>query len=187
MITYRRMDASCLARYDEIPVHLRVESVLEPQKMENGLGGILFKEVPVEPRDKDFAGYERAAEFGELYDIANWGFFMAFDGEKPVGGVTVAAKTSEITEGRDDLCILWDIRVDDAYKRRGVGDALFGMAVDWARAQNCRLMKMEAQNNNVPACNLYVKHGALLGEISEYAYEELERQKEVMLVWHLKL
>ena len=40
---------------------------------------------------------------------------MAFDGDRPVGGAAVAARTVGINmlTDRDDLAVLWDIRVDE--------------------------------------------------------------------------
>lgn len=38
---------------------------------------------------------------------------MAFDDEKPIGAVTVVSRTADIRmlDGRDDMTVLWDIRV----------------------------------------------------------------------------
>lgn len=61
-----------------------------------------------------------------------------------------------ILEGREDLAVLWDIRVDSAYRREGVGEKLFWRTVEWARIKGCKLLKVETQNINVPACRFYV-------------------------------
>lgn len=115
---------------------------------------------------------------------------MAFDGEQPVGGATVVSRTKEINmlSGRDDLAVLWDIRVDDAYKHKGVGQALFDMAVNWSRDQGLVQMKIECQNNNIPAIRFYHKQGAVLSAIDEYAYyNEPEYRHETQLIWFLDL
>jgi GNAT superfamily N-acetyltransferase len=52
--------------------------------------------------------------------------------------------------GRDDVAVLWDIRVSPRERGRGIGSALFRAAGDWARARGCRWFKIETQNVNVP-------------------------------------
>ena len=77
---------------------------------------------------------------------------MAFDGERPVGAATIASRDKEVNmlAGRNDLAVLWGIQVDDAYKHKGVGQALFDMAVNWSHEQDLVQMKIECQNNNIP-------------------------------------
>ena len=134
--------------------------------------------------------YEVATKYEEQFDISNWAVFMSFDGDKPIGGVTIAARTKEVLllSNRDDLAVLWDIRVDDAYKRQGVGQALFDIAVEWSRAQGLKQMKIECQNNNIPACNFYHKQKASLCAFDEYTYySEPECRHEVQLIWFMDL
>ena len=90
--------------------------------------------------------------------------------------------------GRNDLAVLWDLRVDDAYKHQGVGQALFDMAVDWSRKQGLIQMKIECQNVNIPAVRFYHKQGAALSAVDEYAYyHKPELRHEVQLIWLLDL
>jgi len=115
---------------------------------------------------------------------------MAYDGERPVGAAAVASrdKTANMLDGRDDLAVLWDIRVDDAYKHQGVGQTLFDMVVKWSREQGLVQLKIECQNNNVPAVKFYHKQGAVLTAVNEYAYfNEPEYRHEAMLIWMLDL
>ena len=51
---------------------------------------MLLEEVKVDPYVKDLSVYERACDLEEMFDLENWRFYMAFDGEVPVGAVTVA-------------------------------------------------------------------------------------------------
>ena len=86
----------------------------------------------------------------------------------------------------EDLSVLWDIRVDPAY--RGVGIPLFRHAADWSRKHGCRQMKVETQNVNVPACRFYQRMGCQLGEIRLYGYAAVPAvADEVMLNWYLDL
>lgn len=190
MITYREIDNSYFDKYDNIPMLVEVKSILKLEKIEDGFGGILLKETPTRECIKDLGQYEEAAKYEEQFDITNWAFFMAFDNEVPIAAVTVASRTKgvQLLCGRDDMSVLWDIRVDGRYKKQGVGTKLFNMAAQWSKSNGLKQMKIECQNNNVQACKFYHKQGAVLGKIDEYAYyEDIEIRDEVQLIWYLDL
>ena len=83
--------------------------------------------------------------------------------------------------GRDDVAVLWDIRVSPRERGRGIGSALFRAAGDWAGARGCRWLKIETQNVNVPACRFYQKMGCTPGAIGRFAYPG--QPAEVQLLW----
>ena len=71
---------------------------------------------------------------------------------------------------------------------QGVGQAHFDEAVLWSKEQGFTQMKIECQNNNIPACRFYHKQGAVLGRIDRQAYIKNEDEKnEVQLIWYLDL
>jgi len=192
VITYRQVDRTYFPQYDMIPMKVHVSSHYKIEKINRGLGGFQLIETPVEPYIKDFCiGKDESVTRWEKWDISNWAFFMAFDGERPVGAATVVTRTKEINmlSGRDDLAVLWDIRVADDYKHQGIGQALFDIAVKWSREQGIVQMKIECQNNNVPAVKFYHKQGAVLSAIDEYAYynDLPEFRHEVQFIWMLNL
>jgi GNAT superfamily N-acetyltransferase len=88
-------------------------------------------------------------------------------------------------EGRDDIALLWDIRVAPTARRRGVGAALFRAAEAWARARGAAWLKVETQNVNAPACRFYVRQGCTLGAVHRFAYPALP--DEVQLLWYKRL
>jgi streptothricin acetyltransferase len=157
------------------------------------MGGIRLHEVRIEEAyTKDYDDYEEGGpeHWPEIFDVSNWGFFIAFDGVRPVGGAVVVTRTPgvRILRGRTDLAVLWDIRVHRDLRRKGIGTDIFNHAAGWARAQGCRQLKIETQNVNVPACRFYKKQGCLLGEIDRYAYVgHAQVAHEVMLIWYLDL
>lgn len=190
MITFREMDKSCFALYDGVSMNVEVHSEYRVRLLDSGLGGLLLEEVPVTPHVKDLSQYEQAAAYEQLFNIATWRFFMAFDGETPVGALTLAGPTEHLymLGGRTDACVLWDIRVADGYKHRGIGQKLFDMAVAAARAASYRQMIIECQNNNIPACRFYHKQGAVLGKVDRYAYyDDPMLRDEAQLIWYLDL
>lgn len=152
--------------------------------------GFLLKETQVTPYVKNLGQYELAVNYDKEFDISNWAFYLALDGEVPVGAVTLAGKTKGLNMlyGREDACVLWDIRVQDGYKHQGIGQNLFNLGVAWAKEQGYQQMIIECQNNNVPACKFYHRQGAVLSKIDEYAYyAEEEIRNEVQFLWYLSL
>ena len=139
-----------------VPHDLPAEAVPAPSEEEQDV----YKRQ-VKPYVKDFTAGEgeRAEQWEKRFDLSHWAFFMAFDGEHPVGAAAVASRTEgvQMLAGRDDLAVLWDIRVEDACKRQGVGQKLFDMAVNWSRDQGLVQIKIECQNNNIPAIQFYHK------------------------------
>jgi hypothetical protein len=51
----------------------------------------------------------------------------SYDDEKTIGAVTIVSRTDNINmlDERDDMIALWDIRVSDTYKHKGVGQKLW--------------------------------------------------------------
>lgn len=189
-ITLREVGRECFALYDSVPQNVFVQTEYRVEPVDGGLGGMRLREVPVEPYVKDLSQYERATEYEQQFDIASWRFYMAFDGDKPVAALTLAGPTEgmHMLCGRRDACVLWDIRVADDYKRRGLGQRLLDMAIADARSRGFRQMIIECQNNNVPACRFYHKQGAVLGKIDRYAYyADAAIRDEVQLIWYLTL
>ena len=190
MIYVKKTDRSCFEMYDSVSMNVDVKSEYKVKRIDNGLGGFILEKVTVTPYVKDLSVYERATEYEKEFDITHWSFYMAFDDEKPVGAASVAARTDKLymLAGRDDACVLWDIRVADEYKHQGIGQKLFDLAVKNAKADGYRQMIIECQNNNVPACNFYRKQGALLSKVDMYAYYQEEAcRNEVQFLWYLDL
>jgi GNAT superfamily N-acetyltransferase len=192
-VEIREVTADILPRYDRVPIAMRVESVLRVEELNGGLGGLRMVEQTLdEPYEKDYDAYEPegAARWAELFDVSHWGFFVACDGDEPVGGAVVAFRSPgvDLLEGREDLAALWDLRVRPDRRREGIGTRLFRHAADWARRQGCTQLKAETQNVNVPACRFYARQGCHLGAIDRYAYTADERvAHETMLIWRLDL
>lgn len=190
MIYVKQMDKTCFGIYDRISMNVDVRTEYKIKRIDNGLSGLMFEEVSVKPYIKDLSVYERATDYEKRFDIANWRFYMAFDGDKPIGAMTIAGRTPNLNmlSGRDDACVLWDIRVADNYKHQGIGQRLIDAGIVDARSAGYRQMIIECQNNNVPACHFYSKQGALLSKVDMYAYYlEDGCKNEIQFVWYLDL
>ena len=180
--------------YASIPIGFWVASVLQVEANEKGLGGLHLIERQVEPAYyKDYDTQEAEASpvyWPKQFDISNWGLFLAMDGGKSIGGAAVAFHTGGINmlEDRDDLAVLWDIRVRPKRRGEGAGASLFQYAAQWARARGCSQMKIETQNVNVPACRFYARMGCDLGMIHRFGYAAVPAcSHEAMLFWYLNL
>jgi GNAT superfamily N-acetyltransferase len=123
-----------------------------------------------------------------LFDVTNWGFFLAMDAGILVGAAAVAFDTRGVfmLEERHDLSVLWDIRTQSVHS--GIGTRLFRHAAGWSHSRGCLQMKMETQNVNLPACRFYQHMGCRLGEIRRFGYAAIPAvADEVMLNWYLDL
>lgn len=72
------------------------------------------------------------------------------------GMVSATALEDEVTE----LISLW---VAPFARRRGMGDALVMAVLGWAAEQRARLVALKVFERNVPAINLYRRHGFMDG------------------------
>lgn len=194
------IEADSLAEYAKIPMKFLVKSIFLVEEIDNGLGGLRFREEPVaEPYIKDYDSYEDLytddSECGpeswpKHFDITDWHIFMAYDEKVPVGGAAIAYNTEDVhmLEGRSDLAVLWDIRVHPDHGDKGIGTFLFNHAVRWAKEKGCSQLRIETQNVNVPACRFYVKQGCHLDQIHRHAYRGHPRvANEIMLIWYKDL
>jgi GNAT superfamily N-acetyltransferase len=179
-----------LSGYARIPIAFEVRAVLEVRARAGGAGGFdLVERAVVAPWVKDYDAQpgEGPLSWAARIDVSRWGVLTAWRAGRPEGGAVVAWSTPgvDMLEGRDDLALLWDIRVAPGARGQGVGAALLRAAEDWARARGCRELKVETQDVNVPACRLYEAHGFVLRAADPTAYPGLPG--ETQLLWYKDL
>lgn len=184
-----KVNESSLKDYVSIPISFEVNSFLDISFQKNGLEGINIEEKRlINSYTKNYDDYENPLNWVNKWDIEHWGIFLAIENNlEIVGGLAVAYDTgiNEIFEGRNDLTVLWDIRVKNEHRGKGVGALLFQRAIDFSKEKNCTLMKIETQNNNVLACKFYSSQGCYLGGIYKNVYKEFPN--EVQLLWYKKI
>jgi GNAT superfamily N-acetyltransferase len=178
--------ARALAEYGQISIAFEVDRILEVTLADDGLGGMLLAEVGVaDPylKDYDVVDGEGPTRWARRFDLSNWGLICACRDGARVGGAMLAHSTRGVwmLGGREDVAVLWDMRVAPQQRGAGVGSALFRAAEAWARARGCDWLKIETQNVNVAACRFYRKMGCTLGGVDRFAYPDLPG--EVQLLW----
>jgi GNAT superfamily N-acetyltransferase len=187
-ITIVEESAEVLDNYSCVSIAFRVESQLRLETILNGWGGLRLIEEKIEsPYLKDYDQFETPMDWPKKWDISKWGILLAFDGKNRVGGAAIAYDTREVfmLEGRKDLAVLWDIRIQPSFRGQGIGSRLFQRAIEWAHTRDCRYFKIETQNINVPACRFYANQGCVLGAINRYAYTD--HPDEVQLLWYKEI
>ena len=183
------ISASQLDLYAQVPIKFEVRSIYAVELVSGGLGGMRLIEAPLPtPYIKDYDAHESPRDWPARFDVRNWGFFLAREGDWIAGAAAVAFDATGVSmlEARRDLSVLWDIRVRP--ECRGAGIPLFRHAAAWSRQRGCIRMKIETQNVNVPACRFYRRMGCELGEIRRFGYAAVPGvSAEVMLNWYLDL
>ncbi len=192
MIKIIEITAERLLEYSSVSIAFQVNEILTVKPVDSGLGGFAFSPQLVPPYIKEYDAFGSPLEWPSTFDISQWGIFLAYSESNlnPIGGAAVAWNTNGVNmlEGRLDLAVLWDLRVQPEFRRGGVGKALFHWAADWARAKGCTKLKVETQNINVPACHFYASQGCMLGDVRRFAYEDTPLvADEVQLNWYLNL
>lgn len=183
-------DVKGLESYVRIPIAFEVSSVLEVTENLAVAPKFLLNErrlaIPY-LKDYDAIPGNRPTDWPQQFDMSQWRMFIAEIQGQQVGGAIVARKTPELTilEGRDDLAVLWDLRVTLAARGQGVGAALFRAAEDWAKFCGCRQLRIETQNINVSAIRFYEQQGCDLVTIERHAYPEFP--DEIRFIWQKHL
>jgi GNAT superfamily N-acetyltransferase len=177
---------TALQEYAAVSVAFVVDRILQVTVADGGLGGLSLTETAVpEPYVKDYDALQGAepVRWLERFDTSNWRLIRGCRDGRMVGGAVVAFNTEGVRMlgSRDDIAVLWDIRVSPEERGAGLGSAVFQAAADWAVAHGCGWFKIETQNVNAAACRFYRKMGCTLGAIDRFAYPDLP--DEVQLLW----
>ncbi len=98
--------------------------------------------------------------------------FVALDGERVIGGATAYELPMfgrEVTE-----LFLYEIGVDEAYRRQGVAANLVEALKKLCAEKGLSAMFVATEADNEPAKALYEKTGGELEEVAMYVYEPAE-------------
>lgn len=184
-ITVREESPADLQEHERIPIAFEVRRVLEVEG-HGDVGEARLHEREIERpyvKDYDVDGGSPTRSTAP-FDLAHWALLVARAGGRRVGGALLAFDTPgvDMLEGRRDLAVVWDLRVDPGRRRSGVGTALWRAAVGWAARHGCRHLKVETQDVNVPACRFYEKQGCRLLRVVPGAYPDHPHETQCLWV-----
>lgn len=189
MLVVRNESIDQLDRHGDISIEFEVRTVLAVELVDDGLAGVRLIETTVnEPWLKNYdTGDGGPARWASRFNVERWGLLGAYEGNRRIGGAVIAIDTPDLhlLRGRQDLAVLWDLRVAPDARRSGVGLALFEAATAWAGERRCSALEVETQHINVPANRFYHRMGCSLASVDRYAYGDLH--EETQLIWHLDL
>src|SRR5579883_2297983 len=103
-----------IEEYIRVPIGFTVERVLDVSAGIESINGGTFSEHALEYLyEKNYDLIYPPLNWSKTFDVTNWGMIIARDDDRIVGGAIVAFKCDacNMLEGRDDLAVLWDIRV----------------------------------------------------------------------------
>ena len=177
-----------LAEYARVPIAFTVREVANVVEAPPGRGTYLLRPSAVEkPYVKDYDDDGGPEAWPSRFDLSHWQFFAARVAGERVGGAAAVFRAPDVDmlRGRQDVALLWDIRVAPDMRGRGVGAALVAAAEAWGAAQGAAWIEVETQNVNVPACRFYERMGFGLREVHPHAYPSLP--DEVQLLWYKRV
>lgn len=169
-----------LVDHAEIPVAFEVTEILDVDTM-------LARPVE-EPWTKDYdAAHTRPTAWSDTFDVSKWGLLAAYLDDVRIGGAVVARATPDVymLRGRDDLAVLWDLRVAPEHRGTGVGRALVAEVERYSRVMGCVDLEVETQQINLGACRFYEAMGFTVASVDPEAYAELPG--ETQIIWHKAL
>ena len=178
--------SAALSEHAAIPIAFVVDRVLEVRLLDGGLGGMSLTQTAVtDPYVKDYDALEGAGPqcWPGRFDVSNWALIGACRDGASVGSTVIATRTPglHMLGGRDDVAVLWDIRVSPRERGGASGRRCSGPPRTGPGARGFRWLKIETQNVNVPACRFYQKMGCTLGAIDRFAYPS--QPAEARLLW----
>ncbi|MFH1368430.1 MAG: GNAT family N-acetyltransferase [Elusimicrobiota bacterium] len=173
--------------YSKIPIAFDIKSELKCRLVDSGLGGIRLFESRTSRGKKNYDSFGGPRTWMKRFNTRNWRLFFAVKDNKYAGAAAIACKTPKVhmLADRNDIAVLWDLRIAPEYRRSGIGRALFGKVISWLRKEKLKQLRIETQTNNVAACRFYKKQGCKLAQINTLGYWGHPKVgRETMLLWH---
>ena len=178
-----------LAEYAGVPIAFEVREIVDIAVDTTQPDRFALRPRPVAvPWMKDYDALDGGPRgWPARFDLSHWTFFAARAASSRVGGAVVVMRAPdvEMLHGRDDVAVLWDIRVVPAKRGGGIGTALLEAAEAWAIANGARWLEVETQDVNAAACRFYGRRGFVLRTANPTAYPDLPN--ETQLLWYKEL
>jgi len=162
--------------------YLRVVKASDEEAL--GMGYTLHSEElhpPFRSQGLSIVSAKDRDEIGARMDDRNLRLVVEEDGR------LTAFLDAEVEPWRGVLKV-WNLLLDEEYRRRGIGTVLMHKAEQFAVQNRCRAMSVEAQATNWPALSFYTEMGFRICGVDDHFYtnRDLER-KEVALFLYREL
>ncbi len=177
-----------IPRLAEIDAEFESDRFLDVTKIADGLNVAWhLVERPLDPpfRSDDFGLDRQQREEVAVRLGVGDGLYLA---AQDLGTAKLVALLDVERERWRDTAVIWNILIDRAYRRRGLGRDLIGRAIAWAREQGLRGMVLESQTNNMPACRFYQAMGFKVCGLDDHFYSNDDiGVREVAIFWWYEL
>ncbi len=168
MISIRPMDADTSVLYDRIDNRYVIHETISVQY--DSAGFSLSYTPLAAPIQRTYPpGSVHTAQ--ELIRREDAECFFAWADGQPAGQAVVTAYWNK-------LAFLWDIRVDESVRGKGVGSALIGACANWARDKGLKGLLAETQAQNPSACRFYQRNAFILGGVDRLLYTAIQPQPD---------
>ena len=110
--------------------------------------------------------------------VGNSTFIGAYDDEKCIG-------LAIVQEGFFKYMYLYDLKINCAYRKRGVAKALIEKAKTIAKEKGYRGIYTQGQDNNLGACLFYIKVGFYIGGFDSNGYKGTKQEGKSDIIFYL--
>jgi GNAT superfamily N-acetyltransferase len=193
MLVIKKIRKEMLPQYSEIPIAFRVETRLKISPIKKGQEGFKFIKEYVAPftKWKKEKSTSRPTTWPNKFNVENWGIFLAYDNDIPVGGIAIGLDApGGLTSPFEskNMAVVWDIRVHPHYRKTGIATLLFNNGKKWAKEKGYHHLKLETSSANYPIFNFCIKQGCELVGFHLYGYKMTPNESdESMLIWYYNL
>jgi GNAT superfamily N-acetyltransferase len=175
-----------LQSYESISCSFEVRSLVDLRRLKRSAGAEIV-EVVTDPWIKNYDDCLEDRPTSLPSRLRSLAVFLAQDESgQTLGGCILCADAVAFPYARDPgVVVVVDLRVQPAMRGQGIAAQLIDAACAWAKGFGFRLMRIETQDTNVPACRLYRRLGGRLHQIVEGAYRP--HSEEAQVVWEMDL
>ncbi len=141
--------------------------------------GFRYEIISIPAYEKRYSHAEADPRIPESYlKHSDHAGFLAYLRDRPAGLLL-------LSESWNGMAVIDDIQVDAFHRRHRIATALMKKAEVWAHQRNLSGLRLETQDTNVAACQLYEHCGFVLGGMDRYLYVTIpESSKEIALFWY---
>jgi ribosomal protein S18 acetylase RimI-like enzyme len=185
-LAIRPLTAADVPRLIEIDAEFESDRFLDVDKSLDGFGvtwRLVERQLAPPFRSQYFGlNHQQREEVGTRLEEGDGLYLVAEDTHT---GRLVGLLDMERERWRD-TAVVWNIMIDRAFRRKGLGRELMRRAIAWAREQGLRGVVLETQTNNAPAWRFYRALGFKLCGIDDHFYsnDDIGAHEVAIFWWH---